>query len=221
MSKRVFYANYSEDAVRHFNLLEEEDSEEKSTSYFAVILQLPNLNFSNTFIKQLQEEFTHPEKDHQPSVLPSTSQKIQKRKKSCWRVVLQFFQIEVSAVSMSSIRWTKTQELFFMKLWNNKQFLLLKQVLFAHSMLELQFWQLQTLSTPSMTHLDLLLKILIFLQLFYLGLILFTWCLISKMRRLTEDQLIISFLSIQISLMMLKISLQMEELQLKYNQQNW
>jgi hypothetical protein len=51
MLKRVFCANYLEDAASNSNRLEEEDLEEKSTFYFAVIHLLPNLNFSNTSIK--------------------------------------------------------------------------------------------------------------------------------------------------------------------------
>lgn len=55
MSKRVFLHNYSEDAANPLVKEVKEDSEEKLTYFFVVILLLLSLSFCNMYISLLRE----------------------------------------------------------------------------------------------------------------------------------------------------------------------
>lgn len=65
MSKKEYSANCLEELVKNFPKVEEVDSEEKLTFCYVEILQLPNLNYFNMFIRLLLEVFIHQEKEVQ------------------------------------------------------------------------------------------------------------------------------------------------------------
>ena len=111
--------------------VEEDDSEVKSIVCLLEILQQQNLKFCSMFIRLLQEEFTHQVKVHQLSVLQPTFQKILKQEKMFLNQEHLYFQIKESVVLMSLIKWMRTQESFYMKLWSNKLFQSLKLELFV------------------------------------------------------------------------------------------
>lgn len=131
MSRKVSSLSYSVASVKNSNQLVEVGSEVKSIFYSAVILLLLSLSYSSTFTRLPPEVFILQARVVQLSVLPSTSLRILRQRKSYSNQELLSSLTVVFAASMSLIRWMITQGTSFTKLWSNKPSQSLKLVLFV------------------------------------------------------------------------------------------